>query len=240
LLWRDYFHFVSEKFGSKLYTVTGIEEEFNSKAAQDKRSYWKQPKSLSDKHDPFVRWASATTGVPLIDANMKELALTGFMSNRGRQNVASLLTKDLEYDWRLGAEWFESLLVDFDPASNYGNWQYVAGVGNDPRASRQFNPIKQGKDYDKEARYIKTWLPALKSLPSNDAHHPWTTDNGSPDGYPARPVCETPSWKTHYSGKENRRGGIRGGGGGRRGGGGRGNGRGGGGRGGSHNSNRGH
>jgi deoxyribodipyrimidine photo-lyase len=72
------------------------------------------------------------------------------MSNRGRQNVASLLTKDLYYDWRLGAEWFEAQLIDYDPASNYGNWQYVAGVGNDPRSSRQFNPIKQAKDYDKE------------------------------------------------------------------------------------------
>lgn len=70
------------------------------------------------------------------------------MSNRGRQNVASFLTKDLYYDWRIGAEYFEAHLVDFEPCANYGNWQYVSGVGNDPRASRQFNPIKQGKDYD--------------------------------------------------------------------------------------------
>lgn len=68
------------------------------------------------------------------------------MSNRGRQNVASFLTKDCQIDWRLGAEFFESHLIDFEPSNNWGNWQYVSGVGNDPRASRQFNPIKQGND----------------------------------------------------------------------------------------------
>lgn len=83
------------------------------------------------------------------------------MSNRGRQNVASLLTKDLYYDWRLGAEWFEHLLVDYDPASNYGNWQYVAGVGNDPRASRQFNPIKQAKDYDQQGEICGVHRPRM-------------------------------------------------------------------------------
>lgn len=93
----------------------------DSKTAQQKVLGWKSPRSLSDTSDPFVRWARYETGVPMIDANMKELALTGFMSNRGRQNVASLLTKDLYYDWRLGAEWFESQLIDYDPASNYGN-----------------------------------------------------------------------------------------------------------------------
>ncbi|PWN34967.1 cryptochrome [Meira miltonrushii] len=215
LLWRDYFFFVSEKYGSQLYTLKGIEESFDSKAAQEKAKSWNAPDSFENEKDPFVRWATAETGVPLIDANMKELALTGFMSNRGRQNVASLLTKDLYYDWRLGAEWFESLLVDYDPSSNYGNWQYVAGVGNDPRASRQFNPIKQGKDYDREAKYLKTWLPALEQLSNNDAHHPWVSPSGSPDGYPAKPVCESPAWKGHYGNNANRRGGIRGGGGGR-------------------------
>lgn len=227
LLWRDYFFFVSQKYGSKLYTLAGIEEVLHAKSTQEKTYDWLIPDTFDNKDDGFVRWATFQTGVPLIDANMKELALTGFMSNRGRQNVASLLTKDLHYDWRLGAEWFESLLVDYDPSSNYGNWQYVAGVGNDPRASRQFNPIKQGKDYDRDAKYIKAWLPALAKLSNNNAHHPWTASQGSPDGYPARPVCENPAWKGHYSGKPSYRGGIRGGGGGgggnrRRGGGGHG------------------
>lgn len=148
LLWRDYFHFVGAKYGSSMFTLEGIEEQLDSKSVQSKAGEWKSPNSLSDHNDAFVRWTQGQTGVPLIDANMRELAATGFMSNRGRQNVASFLTKDLYYDWRLGAEWFESLLSDYDPNSNYGNWQYVAGVGNDPRSSRQFNPQKQLNDYD--------------------------------------------------------------------------------------------
>lgn len=71
-----------------------------------------------------AKWLKAETGIPFIDANIAELRLTGFMSNRGRQNVASFLTKDLYVDWRIGAEFFESELLDYDPCSNYGNWQY--------------------------------------------------------------------------------------------------------------------
>lgn len=102
-------------------------------------------------------------------------------------------------------------------------WQYVAGVGNDPRASRQFNPIKQGKDYDRDAKYIKTWLPALKSLPANEAHHPWTLQANDITEqlsihYPSKPVIENPSWKIHYTQNSSRRGGKRGGGPRRRGG----------------------
>lgn len=103
----------------------------------------------------------------------------------------------------------------------------MAGVGNDPRASRQFNPIKQGKDYDGNAAYIKTWLPVLAPLSANDAHNPWTTGS-VPDGYPSRPIVENQAWKAHYSRSSGpRRGGIRGRSGGGGGGGrGRGNGRG--------------
>ncbi|KZS02115.1 Cryptochrome-1, partial [Daphnia magna] len=93
------------------------------------------------------------TGVPFVDANMRELLETGWMSNRGRQNVASFLVKDLHLDWRLGAEWFESLLLDHDVCSNYGNWNYVAGIGNDPRENRKFNMIKQSMDYDLEGNF---------------------------------------------------------------------------------------
>ncbi|TRY85533.1 hypothetical protein DNTS_033065 [Danionella cerebrum] len=109
---------------------------------QDKCVPWKADMKM------FNAWKEGRTGVPFVDANMRELALTGFMSNRGRQNVASFLTKDLGLDWRLGAEWFEYLLVDHDVCSNYGNWLYSAGIGNDPREDRKFNMIKQGLDYD--------------------------------------------------------------------------------------------
>lgn len=161
------------------------------------------------------------------------------MSNRGRQNVASFLTKDLYYDWRIGAEYFESHLVDFEPCANYGNWQYVSGVGNDPRASRQFNPIKQGKDYDahgqcKAARSvgytlpakliqplfsitdIKHWLPQLGKLPTSRAHVPWLVPEeehqkyGLSDKlYPCTPLVEQDSWKPHYQRKDGERSKVR-------------------------------
>jgi deoxyribodipyrimidine photo-lyase len=93
-----------------------------------------------------------------INANMIELKLTGFMSNRGRQNVASYFCNDLKLDWRYGAAYFEQQLVDYDECSNWGNWAYIAGVGNDPRESRYFNIEKQATVYDKTKSYRNLWL----------------------------------------------------------------------------------
>ncbi|HEY9881908.1 MAG TPA: FAD-binding domain-containing protein, partial [Leptolyngbyaceae cyanobacterium] len=121
----------------------------------------------------FDVWRRGETGFPLVDANMRELAATGFMSNRGRQNVASFLTKNLGIDWRMGAEWFESLLIDHDVCSNYGNWNYTAGVGNDARGFRYFNILKQAKDYDPNGDYVKHWLPELIQVPAKRVHTPW-------------------------------------------------------------------
>ena len=158
LLWRDYFAFIVAKHGRTVFQAEGIRQ----------RSFpWKQNQDL------FDRWRYGETGYPLIDANMRELAATGFMSNRGRQNVASFLTKNLGIDWRMGAAWFESLLIDYDPCSNYGNWNYVAGVGNDAREFRWFNTIKQSKNYDREGDYVKHWLPELTNVPPKNVHTPW-------------------------------------------------------------------
>jgi deoxyribodipyrimidine photo-lyase len=104
---------------------------------------------------------------------MRELAATGFMSNRGRQNVASFLTKNLGIHWHMGAEWFESLLIDYDVCSNWGNWNYTAGVGNDARGFRFFNILKQSKDYDPQGEYVKHWLPELAHIPAPKVHTPW-------------------------------------------------------------------
>ena len=112
LLWRDYFKFVCYKYGDSVFHETGI---------MNKRLAWSQEKGK------FDAWREGRTGVPFVDANMRELRRTGWMSNRGRQNVASFLVKDLGLDWRLGAEWFESQLLDHDVCSNYGNWNYAAG-----------------------------------------------------------------------------------------------------------------
>jgi deoxyribodipyrimidine photo-lyase len=104
---------------------------------------------------------------------MRELAATGFMSNRGRQNVASFLSKNLGIHWQMGAEWFESFLIDYDVCSNYGNWNYTAGVGNDARGFRYFNIPKQSRDYNPTGDYLRYWLPELASLPGDKIHEPW-------------------------------------------------------------------
>ncbi|MCS6989661.1 MAG: DASH family cryptochrome, partial [Chloroherpetonaceae bacterium] len=157
LLWRDYFRFLSLKCGNRIFKKRGIKN---------------QPVDLRQDEATFRAWAEGRTGVPFIDANMRELSATGFMSNRGRQNVASFLVKDLKIDWRMGAEWFESLLIDYDVASNYGNWNYVAGVGNDPREDRYFNPIRQATMYDPNGDYVRHWIPELKCVPAPLIHEP--------------------------------------------------------------------
>jgi deoxyribodipyrimidine photo-lyase len=92
------------------------------------------------------------------------------MSNRGRQNVGSFLTKNLGIDWRMGAEYFESVLIDYDPCSNWGNWNYTAGVGNDARGFRFFNITKQSRDYDPQGDYARHWLPELAQVPGSKIH----------------------------------------------------------------------
>ena len=158
LLWRDYFRFICAKHGDRIFRRSGL---------QGLDLAWKQD------WQRFDRWREGTTGFPLVDANMQELAATGYMSNRGRQNVASFLTKNLGIDWRMGAEWFESLLLDYDVCSNWGNWNYTAGVGNDARGFRFFNILKQSKDYDPQGEYVKHWLPALSQIPASKVHEPW-------------------------------------------------------------------
>lgn len=155
LLWRDYMQYYAMKFRNTIFHLGGPQG-----ADGDRRHPWKRDPVL------FAAWVEGRTGYPFIDANMRELRRTGFMSNRGRQVVASFLVRDMGLDWRLGAQHFESTLLDFDVCSNYGNWQYVAGVGSDPREDRYFNIIKQARDYDPKADYIRLWCPEISHLPT--------------------------------------------------------------------------
>jgi deoxyribodipyrimidine photo-lyase len=143
LLWRDFFRYVSLKFGRRLFLKNGLKDE-------ERRFYFNKNK--------FEHWRTGNTGEPFVDANMRELLHSGYMSNRGRQNVASYLVHDMGLDWRAGAAWFESQLIDYDPCSNYGNWLYVSGLGNDPRPNRKFNVQRQANMYDPEGKYVETWL----------------------------------------------------------------------------------
>lgn len=147
LMWRDYFRFVAKKCGNRIFKSQGLKSE---------------AKPFVQDHKLFNKWKNGKTGVEFIDANMVELKETGYMSNRGRQNVASYLINDLKLDWRLGAAYFESTLVDYDVCSNWGNWLYIAGVGNDPRENRYFNIETQSQKYDPEGKFVKYWLDKSK------------------------------------------------------------------------------
>ncbi|KAK6912352.1 DNA photolyase, N-terminal [Dillenia turbinata] len=256
LIWRDYFRFLSIKYGNSIFMIGGPRKLL---------SKWSQDLSL------FNSWRDGRSGYPLIDANMKELSATGFMSNRGRQELGmtqertatsaspskqvskglrfvggesaalsrdlvqayketrngmlgpnystkfspwlasgslsphviyeevkryekeraaqenccpngaktlvcsihgGMADQDMGVDWRMGAEWFETCLLDYDPCSNYGNWTYGAGVGNDPREDRYFSIPKQAQTYDPEGEYVAYWLPELRTLAKDERHSP--------------------------------------------------------------------
>jgi len=141
LLWRDYFKYISLKHQDKLFHLGGIlAREYD----------WKNSSRT------FQSWWEGTTPEPFVNANMIELNKTGWMSNRGRQNVASYFAKNLLMDWRMGAAYFEAFLIDYDVHSNYGNWLYVAGVGNDPR-DRKFNVRLQAERYDEQGKFQRLW-----------------------------------------------------------------------------------
>ncbi|KAH6646896.1 DASH family cryptochrome [Truncatella angustata] len=166
LLWRDYMRLCTRKFSYRLFRRSGFRDDNNLQWKSPKKTDALDSQSAPDKIDKILQrlWAG-TTGMGLIDASQRELIHTGYTSNRARQNVASFLSKHLGIDWRYGAEWYEMLLVDYDVSSNWSNWQYVSGVGNDPRGeARIFNPVKQAFDYDKEGEYVKMWVPELRKV----------------------------------------------------------------------------
>jgi len=110
--------------------------------------------------EDFDRWRAGTTGFPLVDAGMRELAATGWMHNRARMVVASFLVKHLHLDWRLGEAWFAERLADYDPAQNEGNWQWVAGTGIDAQPwFRILNPERQRERFDPDGAYCRRWVP---------------------------------------------------------------------------------
>ncbi len=160
LMWRDFFRLMGKKYGKRIFFKCGPLGEADTR--------WRDDENL------FKIWAEGRTGIPFIDANMRELRQTGFMSNRGRQNVASFLVKDLHVNWQMGAEWFESQLLDYDPCSNWCNWNYIAGVGNDPRENRYFNILRQAKMYDAQGLFVRHWLPELSNVPNDKIHQPDT------------------------------------------------------------------
>lgn len=141
LIWRDYFKFFALKHKNSIFQLGGILKQ---------NYHWK------NEVREIENWINGNTAEPFVNANMIELKKTGWMSNRGRQNVASYFAKECYLDWRIGAAYFESQLIDYDVHSNYGNWMYVAGVGNDPR-DRKFNIKLQAERYDQAGKFQRLW-----------------------------------------------------------------------------------
>ena len=143
LLWRDFFRHAGKFYQDDFFKKSGT-----------LLNQWK----CNSNAIAFEEWAQAKTLKDFVNANMIELRKTGFMSNRGRQNVASYLVHDQKQDWRQGAAWFEHHLLDYDVYSNHGNWAYVAGVAFNPKGGSHFNIDFQSERYDKSKEYQKTWL----------------------------------------------------------------------------------
>lgn len=148
LLWREYFQWYGHQLGVQLFKFRGIKNHSPQTSFYPAR---------------LAQWCSGTTPYPIVNACMKQLNATGYMSNRGRQLVASCFVHELGLDWRYGAAYFEQQLVDYDVASNWGNWQYLAGVGADPRGHRQFNLSKQTEMYDPKLSFITRWQGSASS-----------------------------------------------------------------------------
>jgi len=152
LYWRDFYYYIAYHFPVVF-----------------KKSFlpWANEMEWINDEEQFKAWCLGKTGVPMVDAAMRELNKTGWMHNRSRMIVASYLTKNLLIHWQWGEKYFAQNLIDYDPAQNNGGWQWSASTGADPRPLRIFNPYTQATNYDPEAEYIKKWLPELSAVPDS-------------------------------------------------------------------------
>jgi deoxyribodipyrimidine photo-lyase len=148
LLWRDYFRFMFKKHGQKFISAKESIDESKLAANQD---------------ELFEKWKHGDTGIPLVDSIMHELNATGYISNYNRQVVANFLVNTLKVDWTKGAAYFEEALIDYSPASNWGNWAFIAGINHD---NRYINAAKSA-ELETINDFIATWLPELKDVANN-------------------------------------------------------------------------
>ena len=147
--------------------------------------------SWREDHDALEAWRAGRTGIPIVDAGMRQLAAEGFMHNRARMITASFLTRNLGIDWRLGYRHFGALLADGDVACNAGNWQWVAGTGNNTRPNRVLNPLRQARRFDQAGEYVRRYVPELAGLDAARLQTPWqlAPAHRRQLGYPA-PIVE--------------------------------------------------
>jgi deoxyribodipyrimidine photo-lyase len=157
--WRDFHH-----------QVLSARPDIAAADYRPRGDRWRRDRRLIEA------WTGARTGYPIVDAGLRQLEREGFMHNRTRLITASFLTKLLYVDWRVGAAHFASLLVDADLAANVGNWQWVAGTGNDTRPNRVLNPIRQARRFDPKGDYVRRHVPELSAVPGPAVHEPWRLD----------------------------------------------------------------
>ena len=167
LCWRDFHH-----------QVLAATPSLPRRDYRPRRDRWSQSKRA------FEVWQQGRTGYPLVDAAMRQLAEEGFMHNRARMTVASFLCKDLYVDWRAGARHFWDLLADGEIANNAGNWQWVAGTGNDTRPNRVLNPVRQAERFDPGGHYVRRYLPELESVRGKAILRPWRMEGFERLDYP--------------------------------------------------------
>jgi deoxyribodipyrimidine photo-lyase len=167
LCWRDFHH-----------QVLAATPSLPRRDYRPRRGRWSRSKRA------FEAWRAGRTGYPLVDAAMRQLAEEGFMHNRARMTVASFLCKDLYIDWRPGAWHFWDLLTDGEIANNAGNWQWVAGTGNDTRPNRVLNPVRQAERFDPEGHYVRRYLPELEPVRGKAIFRPWLMEGFGRLDYP--------------------------------------------------------
>ncbi|HET9678333.1 MAG TPA: deoxyribodipyrimidine photo-lyase [Solirubrobacterales bacterium] len=168
LCWRDFHH-----------QVLAATPSLPRRDYRPRRDRWSRSKRVLEA------WQGGRTGYPLVDAAMRQLAAEGFMHNRARMTVASFLCKDLYVDWRAGAWHFWDLLSDGEIANNAGNWQWIAGTGNDTRPNRVLNPVRQAQRFDPKGKYVRRYLPELEPVEGKAIFRPWLTDGFDRLDYPA-------------------------------------------------------
>lgn len=162
LMWREFFRWHANHHGAALFEFTGIAG--------------KRPLTTFYR-ERFLKWRDGKTPWPIVNACMNELKETGLLSKLGRQIVASCLVNELGLDWRCGAGYFEEQLIDYDACSNWGNWQYVAGVGSDPRGGRHVHLEKQTETWDKEGTYLRRWAGKIVAEPLDSlANYDWPVE----------------------------------------------------------------
>lgn len=168
LCWRDFYYQVAAAF-----------PRLATEPVRPVAEHWR-----SDP-DALCAWQEGRTGVPVVDAGMRQLAAEGWMHNRARLLAASFLTKHLGLDWRPGGDWFFDWLLDGDVPNNYGNWQWVAGTGNDSKPYRRFNPIRQAYRFDPAGDYVRRYVGELSDIDGAAVHEPWKLPPSRRGNYPA-------------------------------------------------------